>query len=52
MNIKNQKAQKSALKTAPKRAIQKTAEVTDDLIGKKLLINIPESQKVHQRIIQ
>ena len=40
------------LKTASKRPIRKTAEVTDDLIGSKIADKIKESQKLHQRIIQ
>ena len=40
-----------ALKTVSKRAIQKTAEVTGDLIENKM-ITLQESQKLHHRIIQ
>ena len=42
----------NAFQTLSKRAIQKTAEATDDLIGKKLLIKLQESQKLQHRIIQ
>ena len=48
-------AKQSATKsfqTLSKRAIQKTAEATGDLIGKKLLIKLQESQKLQHRIIQ
>ena len=41
-----------ALKIAPKRAVQKTAEATGDLIGIKLPIKFEKSQKLHRRIIQ
>ena len=42
-----------ALKTGSRRAIQKTAEATDDLMWKKkLLIKLQESRKRHQRIIE
>ena len=42
----------NAFQTPSKRAIQKTAEATGDLIGKKLLIKLHESQKLQHRIIQ
>ena len=42
----------NAFQTLSKRAIQKTAEATGDLIGKKLLIKLQESQKLQHRIIQ
>ena len=41
-----------ALKTASKRAIQKTPGATVDLIGNKLMINLQSSQEVNQRIVQ
>ena len=40
---------RDALKTASKRAIQKLAEATGDLIGKKLSIKL---QKNHHKILQ
>ena len=42
----------NAFQTLSKRAIQKTAEATGDLIGKNLLIKLQESQKLQHRIIQ
>ena len=41
-----------ALKTASKRAIRKTAEATGDLIEQKMIKELQEFQKFHQRIIQ
>ena len=41
-----------ALKTASKRAIQKTAGATVDLTGNKLMINLQRSHEVHHRIVQ
>ena len=41
----------NALKTASKKAIQKTAKATGDLIGI-LLIKLQAPQKLHHRIIQ
>ena len=40
-----------SLESASKRAIQKTAEATGDLIGNKILIKLQGSQKLRQRII-
>ena len=48
-------AKKSAtdvLKTASWRAVQKTAEVTDELIGDKIANRITKFQKNHNKIIQ
>ena len=54
-NISSKYSQKlldhDALKTSSKRFIQKTAGATGDLIGKKMLIKLQESQKLHHRII-
>ena len=45
-----------AVKTSSKRIIQKTAEVTGDLIGNKTaelqISELQKSQEVHRRIIQ
>ena len=41
-----------ALKTVSKRAIQKTAEATGDLIGNQIAIELRKSQKIRNRIIQ
>ena len=40
------------LKTASWRAVQKTAEVTDELIGDKIANRITKFQKNHNKIIQ
>ena len=40
------------LKITPKRVIQKTAEATVDLIGKRIANRITKAQEVHCRIIQ
>ena len=40
------------LETASKRAIQKTAETTGDLIGNELASKIQEFQKLHHRKIE
>ena len=41
-----------AFKTASKRAIQKIAEATGDLIGEKLQINLETFKKNHNKAIQ
>ena len=41
-----------ALKTTSKKVIQKTAEATGDLIGDKTAEKLPNSEEVHQIIIQ
>ena len=40
-----------ALKTASKRVIQKTAEVTGSLIGNKIASRITRVSKIHNQII-
>ena len=40
---------KDALKTDSKRAIQKTAEATGDLIGNKIADKVKDSQSLHQK---
>ena len=52
LNNHAKKSATDALETASKRSNQKTTEATGDLIEKKLLIKLQESQKLHQRLIQ
>ena len=40
------------LETTSKKVIQKTAEVTSDLIGNKSLIQLRKSQELHLRLVQ
>ena len=46
------KSDTDGIKTASKRAIQKTAAATGNLMAIKLLIELQKSQKLHLRIIQ
>ena len=39
------KSTTDTIKTASKRAIQKTAEATDDLVGKKIAVKITSASK-------
>ena len=41
-----------ALKTLSKRAIQKTAEATGNLIGNEIVVKLQRSQKLHHRMVQ
>ena len=52
LNNHAKKSATDALETASKRSNQKTTEATGDLIEKKLLIKLQESQKLHQKLIQ
>ena len=52
LNNNAKKSATDALETASKRSNQKTTEATGDLIEKKLLIKLQESQKLHQKLIQ
>ena len=52
LNNNAKKSATDALETASKRSNQETTEATGDLIEKKLLIKLQESQKLHQKLIQ
>ena len=47
---KTKKSATDALKTSSKRIIQKTAETTGDLIGKKVANRITKVSKIHHKI--
>ena len=55
INMLNNHAKRSgtdALKTLSKRAIQKTAEATGNLIGNEIVVKLQRSQKLHHRMVQ
>ena len=47
-----QQSETDGLKTTSKKAIQKTAEATGDLIGNKTADNIIKFEEIHNKIIQ